>query len=252
MKKFFFSLSLVCLIGYSLPAAAQIIIIEPGCDPYNPCQPPPAPRYVRPVAPRYSAPPVARPVAPAAIVPTAPAGLGQTSGIPFRHWSLGLFWSVGGDDESGMEGGGVYLQYMFGPHWGIEGSLEGLVASSVDSYEYRDIFRASLSALWYPTGLKMEGVSFYLKAGIVSQTVSRYSDGYDTVYNDQYYNDVYYDDTTSGSSLQFGGGLHWRMLDGFLSFGLEAMIVGAPDNGDEYDSTGSASFNLRFMSAVHF
>jgi hypothetical protein len=245
MKKLIsISFIFAALMAFSFSASAQIIIIEPGgcndCQEAPPAQPPVV--YRQPVrrTPIYNRRPAVSPIT--SMVPIAPFQIiNSASHRPLRRWGMGLVWISGGDGYGAQEGGGVTFQYMFSRQWGVEVGFEGLISYNDYDYNSHDIVRSSLSALWFLSGVKNEGIAWYMKAGVVSQSITTY-DG-----------DYYDGNTHTGSSLQAGGGVQWRMLDGFISFSIEAMIIGSPGNDEEdYSDDDLTSFNIRFISSVHF
>ena len=241
MKKFALSLITLSLLTFSSVATAQVIIIEPGCHPDDPCSRP------APVRPRYTRVAPARYVAPApAVQPVAVAPAPQTNLLyraPLKRWSITLFTGGGADDAGDYDGGGAALSYMFSRYWGIEAAFEGYGTSSVDYYyEQRSIARASLSALWYLGGINPHGFNLYFKGGIVAQS---------TEYSNYDYG---YGDNVSGSAVQFGGGLQWRFFDGSFSMGIEALAIGPvqDDSSEDSEELDSGSFNFRFTLGYHF
>lgn len=226
----------------STTAQAQVLIIIEESPAYRPAAP--APRPCPPPAPvvRRMAP-VAAPQQ--AMYPTVPNEFNYSNNfMPMRRWTLGFISQSSAADEA-YSGGGMFLQYMFSRKFGIEGSIVGMSANSYDSEYYtKESTRAGLSALYFMgDGLKNTGVSWYLKGGLM----------WNSVYSMEY--DSYYDESSEATHLEGGIGFQWRLFSGWLSFGSEVTLsvpIEEENTDDYYTSAYTPSLNFRLFAAIHF
>ncbi len=257
MKKLFFATLTLTVLSFSTAASAQVLILEAvpgdGCNMTlsGPCAPAPAPApvYTRPVVrPRYAPPPVV--AAPAYTVPPPPAGLPRAAAPEwFPRWGLNVVYAVSGDNEGTLVGGGMNLEYMFSRHFGIEGSILGLGGAEDDVYNttQRSGARFGASLMWFPGGIRMNGSSFYLRGGVVGQTVSTYSDEY--AMEPMYTKDTSFREVAAGLRYTF------ELIPNFyaMSLGVEASVLFDADNGeDEYDDTDESTAAFRMTFGFHF
>lgn len=193
MKRLFPVLTALFFLTISSVSSAQVIILESvpgdGCSMAfsRPCPPAPAPVYAQPrvIRPRYAPPPV---VAAPATLPPPPVGLPTTIRPEwYPRWGMNFIYAISGDNDGTLIGGGINLEYMFNRHLGIEGSILGFGGADDGYYDayYRSGARFGASLLWYPTGLKNNQSNFYLRAGVVGQTMSYYDDYYGVEYTAQ-------------------------------------------------------------------
>ncbi|MBU1239955.1 hypothetical protein KJ865_09615, partial [Myxococcota bacterium] len=233
------SFSLIALMA--VPAGAQQIIIVPGggqCPGASSYDAPPVSPYVAPMANPYAAP--------APMVPQAPNFLPAKAIVPFRKWGLHAFGVTGSDDYGDLNGAGVAISYMFNHHFGVQAGVSALTAEDGYGYVNRIVTRSHVSALWFPGGVKTSGISLYFKAGLMKQSSETIMADYGApLPYDSTYEDRYSESSPDGvgTTVVFGGGLQWRMLNGYVSLGLEATIVG-PVEDEEYGETTSPSFNM--------
>lgn len=189
MKKLFFVLPVLWVMSVASVVSAQVVILEevPGDDCSmmlsGPCAPAPAPAPVvvrpRPARPRYAPPPV---VAESPAVPPPPAGLPHAPASAwFPRWGVNFIYLATGDEQGELLGGGLNAEYMFSRHFGVEGSILGMGSSDDPYAPYRDGVRAGFSLLWFPNGIKTNGLSFYLRGGVVGESISTYADSYSTM-----------------------------------------------------------------------
>ncbi|MBN2725248.1 MAG: hypothetical protein JXR95_14385 [Deltaproteobacteria bacterium] len=232
---------IVSTLFYSGAASSQVLIIiedDPGyrAPEKKPCPPPPVVRRVRRVAPPVEVQ--------APIYPAVPSNLANQSANNYSNnsWALGIFRAASASDDP-YEGGGVFLQYMFDHKIGLEGSVYGL-AGNYDYDYYKESTRVTLSGLYFlGSGAKQTGVSWYLKGGLLWNTVTEYSD-YD-----------YYEYSDSTTHFEGGIGFQWRIFGGWLSLGMESTLSIPMDEDGEDDTlkmSASPSLNFRFFTAIHF
>lgn len=252
MKKLFLLIPFVLILSLASIVSAQVVIVEEvpgdGCSMMlsGPCAPSPAPApvVVRPrvVRPRYAPPPVVN----ATVVPPPPRGLPQR---PLEAWfprvGLHFIYLATGDNDGELIGGGLSGEYMFSRHLGIEGSLLGMGSS--DPYApYRDGVRAGLSVLWFPNGINTDGLSFYLRGGVVGESISTYAN------EDPYLEPLETRDTTY---REFAVGFRYHMLfiQNYyaLSFGIEAAaLLDTSSSHDDGEDRSTAA--LRLTMGFHF
>ncbi len=254
MKKLFFVLSALMLMSLSSIASAQVIILEetPGdnCRMMlsGPCAPAPepAPMVMRPrvVRPRYAPPPVVN----EPTVPPPPAGLPRAAAAEWMpQWSVHFIYLSTGDQDGSLLGGGLSAEYMFSRHFGLEGSILGMGSGQEDMYApYRDGMRAGLSLLWFPSGMKAEGISFYMRGGVVAETISTYEDAYG-------YEPIASRDT---SYREVAAGLRYYipLIRNYyaMSLGIEASILFDSHSSDSEDGEDRSTAAARLTFGFHF
>ncbi|MBU1511957.1 hypothetical protein KKD52_16505 [Myxococcota bacterium] len=261
MKKLFLASFTLFVLAFSTAASAQIIILEgvpgDGCSMglSSPCAPAPAPApvvYQRPVVrSRYAPPPVV--AAPATTLPPPPVGLPRYAQAQwFPRWGINVIYSVSGDSYGTLIGGGMNLEYMFSRHFGIEGSILGMGEAEEDVYAttHRSGARFGASLMWFPGGLKTNGSSFYLRGGVVGQTIDTYDD-YSSTYEPIYTKDTSFREVAAGLRYTF------ELIPQFyaMSLGVEASVLFDTDaSNNDYDDGSSdestAAFRLTF--GFHF
>jgi hypothetical protein len=258
MKKLFLASFTLFALTFSTVASAQVLILEAvpgdGCNMTfsGPCAPAPAPAPVyqrRVLRPRYAPPPVVS--APAYTVPPPPVGLPRAAAPQWHpHWGINVIYAVSGDNEGTLIGGGMNLEYMFSRHFGIEGSILGLGGAEDDVYTttHRSGARFGASLMWFPGGLRTNGSSFYLRGGVVGQTVSTYDDYYST-YEPLYTKDASFREVAAGLRYTF------ELIPNFyaMSLGLEAAVLfdaNAHTEDDMVEGQSTAAFRMTF--GFHF
>jgi hypothetical protein len=203
--------------------------------------PPPPPAVViirRRRAPKrcsYAAPPVMRrprrvrrtyvaPVAPATIINS------NYSKPISRLFTLGVLMDSASYDDGGLIGGGVYGRYILG-QFAAEISFTSLSScTNCNEFAYREDNRVSTSALFFLNKIKPVGINFYIKGGIIHNTI--------TFYNNNELTSSSYEQT----KLEIGGGVEWR-LSPWLSLNAEVTgMIGSQD--DEEIGHGSLNENM--------
>ncbi len=267
MKNLFLSSFTLFVLAFSTAASAQVIILESvpgdGCNMTfsSPCAPAPmpAPVYQPPVVrQRYAPPPVV--AVPSTTLPPPPVGLPRYAQPQwFPRWGINVIYAVSGDSEGTLIGGGMNLEYMFSRHFGIEGSIMGLGGAEEDAYSttHRSGARFGASLMWFPGGLKTNGSSFYLRGGVVGQTIDTYDDYYST------YDPIRTKDSTF-RELAAGLRYTFELIPQFyaMSLGVELAVLFDSNSGqssagtstDGYDTStddqSTAAFRMTF--GFHF
>lgn len=206
------------------------------------------------VRPRYAPPPMVS--APATTLPPPPMGLPRSAQSEwFPRWGVNVIYAVTGDDQGTLIGGGMNLEYMFSRHFGIEASILGMGGAEEDAYstEHRSGARFGASLMWFPGGLRTNGSSFYLRGGVVGQTIDTYDDYYST-YEPR--------ETKQTSFREVAAGLRYtfELIPQFyaMSLGVEAAVLFESGNGDEaeagYEDGGEdqSTAALRMTFGFHF
>jgi opacity protein-like surface antigen len=223
-----------------------------GYDSRGECEYAPRRRY-KPVVKRYA--PVRRTYVQKKVsVVTAPSIIKRTLDITVPRLTLGVMFNSASYEDGGMSGGGVYARYLLGKNIGIEASLSGLSScTNCNELITREDTRTSVSVLYFLGRQKSEGLNFYLKAGLTAASIT---------FNNEL-NGL--SESTSQSSLDFGGGVEWKLTKHF-SLNIEGSISN-PTSDDEFGtgslseeiskgvpgvSSTSTGFNLKIGIGTHF
>ncbi len=229
---------LAALALFMLPhqTGAQVTVFQPGCGPKDSCSQP------KPVSPRYRSVTPRRYVTPAqeaTVVP--PPRVLRKSTLPLRNIGFHIIFSEGDTDRHNFHGVGLGLSYMMGHHWGLEAAAERYYGvhdwhSGLTFY----LERLGITALWFPSGVRQNGFSYYAKAGLMYQDVG--------------FHDIEYSSTTG----QVGAGIQLRFFDGLFGIGVEAVFVGPIEESEDQDSDDYgahfffSSLTVRLTSGVYF
>jgi hypothetical protein len=182
------------------------------------------------------------------LLPTEISSLGKFNTPRTSRWGIGVGWSIGGDDEDTLMGGGFNAQVLFWNKVAMELFFSGYDSLHDDDvYDYvRTMTTWGIAGLYFP-GQEVTDNGFYpyMRLGYLFKS----NDYFRSTTADNTYR------TETAFNWEIGVGIQWRFSTSErfgLSFSLNAEVKAVVPNSSELDDDKSSVilFCTKFM--IHF